>query len=116
VDTPGVQIAAPDGTLVAFKRPCMGCGEYFPILDNGHCHHCNGTTVDQKLEKLRALAVGQADQAIRIMGMAGHWAEAWGLGDAQVADFAAKAARQCYRLCLKHQLGGGHPASGGRKL
>ena len=116
-DTPrGVQIVGQAGRFAGFKKPCMGCGEHVTVLENGLCSTCNGSAPSRRLEELRARAVAAADQALRIMTMAGHWAEAWGLTDACVADYAAKAARQAFHLCREHQLAGGHPADGGQKL
>ena len=107
-----------NGMFAGFLYACVECGTRALHLEDGRCDTCNGK-VDNERARRDVMVRAQllADQAIRVMTMAGHWVEAFGMSDAEVGDFAAKAARQCFRLCLKYQVElGGHPADGGEKV
>ena len=95
----------------------MSCGMLFRSLEDGHCRSCNTHESKTTLRRMLVAAKTHADRCIRFLAAPPkHWTESWGWTDEQIADHAAEAARQTYRLCLRYQLAGGHPADGGEAL
>lgn len=92
---------------------CVDCGTRLRahnMGEDGRCAPCSWPDEIQrirKLQTLKAAAIANADQAVRVMKLPEHWARAWGMTVEELADFAADAARSCYRACLKYQLEGG---------